>query len=348
MPWIRVSQAWLLQATRLKPPRSSHQLRQQNPGEGSEADLGACQEWDTLDTACDSARLARDGKVQRLSLSAGLVGGATWAVQQCRKALLLFSGDKKSPLNRCAETLALQDTDRSTDLIWSMTLAVSCPPPHCAVHVFQRTITLVFYKIHCSWEARKPPRSLPPLLGAPINSVCLWFLPTDRASLLAVMLNRACPVITPFRLLIGTSTYSLPSPHHWQGLALQCSCSNPAWVCKGRDVTCCLLLQDGDFPVRTLMAVAEGGKQEREGALPEKQMTMSVNVLCSLCCNWRQQLLRLVWPQSHPNPPLMTSQCIAVETMMISQHHYNNIWLHSREGRQGTTQAGSNTVLFER
>lgn len=44
----------------------------------------------------------------------------------------------------------------------------------------------------------------------------------------------------------------------------------------------------------------------------------------------------------------MTSQCVAVETVMTSQYRHSNIWLHSGENRKGSTRARhSYVVLFE-
>lgn len=94
-----------------------------------------------------------------------------------------------------------------------MSYARCLPPssPSC-VHVFQRTITSVFYKVHCFMRGEEAPALPPPALPqAPVKSARLWFLPPARAGLLAVKFPRACPVITPLQLLISTSTQRWPS-----------------------------------------------------------------------------------------------------------------------------------------
>lgn len=74
---------------------------------------------------------------------------------QCRSSpcctselLLFFSGDKKEPMKQMCREPGCWECSSALEL---MSYARCLPPssPSC-VHVFQKTITSVFYKVHCS------------------------------------------------------------------------------------------------------------------------------------------------------------------------------------------------------
>lgn len=107
------------------------------------------EEQDLLGMAHGSARLAGERKVQKIS--PGWISGWWWfehpEPDRSTGKPSYYPLVTKRACETDVKSHALQDADCSIDLSCHWT---SCPPPHPAVHVFQTTITFVFYKIHCS------------------------------------------------------------------------------------------------------------------------------------------------------------------------------------------------------